>query len=260
MDLQLNGKTALITGGSKGIGLATAKTFAAEGVSLHLASRDAGNLKSAKSEIQSEFEVEVTTYSMDLGKTEAIEELASTCGDVDILVNNAGAIAAGTIAAIDEKTWRHGWDLKVFGYINLSRIIFANMTKRGSGVIVNVCGTAGNQHASDHLPATTANAALITLTRAMGGTSLNHGVRVVGVNPGDCLNERGMMFLRRYAEKNLGDAERWEEILKDLPGGKAGTSDDMANTIVFLSSERARYISGEVLTIDGGVSAGRAVI
>lgn len=94
----------------------------------------------------------------------------------------------------------------------------------------------------------------------MGGTSLNHGVRVVGINPGDCLNEGGMMFLRRYAEKNLGDAERWEEILKDLPGGKAGTSDDMADTIVFLASERARYISGEVLTIDGRVSAGRAVV
>ena len=96
MDLQLNGKTALITGGSKGIGLATAKTFAAEGVSLHLASRDEGNLKSAKSEIQSKFDVDVATYAMDLGKTDAIEELASRCGDVDILVNNAGAIAAGT--------------------------------------------------------------------------------------------------------------------------------------------------------------------
>lgn len=260
MDLQLDGKSALITGGSKGIGFATAKTFAAEGVSLHLASRDEDALESAKTEIRNGFDVEVSTYSLDLGKTDAIDELAAHCGDVDILVNNAGAIAAGTIAAIDEKTWRFGWDLKLFGYINLSRLIYAKMTERGSGVIVNVCGTAGNQPASDHLPATTANSALITLTRAMGGTSLDHGVRVVGINPGDCVNERGMMFLRRYAEKNLGDADRWEEMLKDLPGGKAATSDDMANTIVFLASARAGYISGEVLTIDGGVSAGRAVI
>ncbi len=116
MDLQLNGKSALITGGSKGIGFATAKVFAAEGVSLHLASRDEEILKSAKAEIQCEFDVEVSTYALDLGKTEAIDELAAVCGEVDILVNNAGAIAAGTIAAIDEKTWRTGWDLKVFGY------------------------------------------------------------------------------------------------------------------------------------------------
>ena len=127
-------------------------------------------------------------------------------------------------------------------------------------MIVNVCGTAGNQPPSDHLPATTANAALITLTRAMGGASLDHGVRVVGINPGDMVNERGMMFLRRYATRHLGDPERWEEMIQDLPGGRAGTSEDMANTIVFLSSARAGYISGEVLTIDGGVSARRAVI
>ena len=134
------------------------------------------------------------------------------------------------------------------------------LVERGSGVIINVCGTAGNQPASDHLPATTANASLIALTRAIGGTSLDHGVRVLGINPGDMVNERGMMFLKRYAEKNLGDADRWEEMLRDLPGGRAATSEDMANTIVFFASDRAGYISGEVLTIDGGVSAGRAVI
>lgn len=260
MDLQLNGKTALITGGSKGIGFATAQTLAAEGVSLHLASRDPEALAKAKSSIQAEHDVDVTTHALDLGKTEAISELADAVGDIDILVNNAGAIAAGTIEAIDEETWRHGWDLKVFGYINLSRLIYPKMKACGTGVIVNVCGTAGNQPASDHLPATTANSALITMTRAMGGTSLDHGVRVVGINPGDCVNERGVMFLRRYAEKNLGDADRWAESLEDLPGGKAATSQDMANTIVFLASPRAGYISGEVLTIDGGVSAGRAVI
>lgn len=260
MELQLNGQTALITGGSKGIGLATARAFAAEGVSLHLAARDPGALQKAKLEIQDDYQVEVSIYAIDLGTTIGLEAVAAECGDVDILVNNAGAIAAGSIGDIDEETWRDGWELKVFGYINLSRLIYANMTKRGSGVIVNVCGTAGNQPPSDHLPATTANSALITFTRAMGGASLDHGVRVVGINPGDMVNERGVMFLRRYATKHLGDPDRWEEMTQDLPGGRAATSEDMANTIVFLSSARAGYISGEVLTIDGGVSARRAVI
>jgi len=260
MELHLNGQSALITGGSKGIGLATAKVFASEGVSLHLAARDAETLQNAKREIENSYKVKVSIYPVDLGATEGIEEIAAACGDIDILVNNAGAIAAGSIGDIDEDTWRHGWDLKVYGYINLSRLIYASMAKRGSGVIVNICGTAGNQPPSDHLPATTANSALITLTRAMGGASLDHGVRVVGINPGDMVNERGMMFLKRYATKHLGDAERWEEMIQDLPGGRAATSEDMANTIVYLSSARASYISGEVLTIDGGVSARRAVI
>jgi NAD(P)-dependent dehydrogenase (short-subunit alcohol dehydrogenase family) len=142
----------------------------------------------------------------------------------------------------------------------MMRAMYAHMKQQGRGVIVNVCGTAGNQPAADHVPATTANSALITLTKAVGGVSLDDGVRVVGINPGDMENERGTMFLRRYAKKKWGDAERWREMLDDLPGGQAGTSEDMAAAIVFLSSPRARYINGVVLTIDGGLSARQAVI
>jgi len=204
--------------------------------------------------------LKVSILAADLGTSKGIEDVVASSGDIDILVNNAGAVAAGSIEDIDEEVWRHGWELKVYGYINLSRAVYSKMKKRRTGVIVNVCGTAGNQRPSDHLPATTGNAALITLTRAMGGVSLDYGVRVVGINPGDMENERGMMFLKRYAAKHLNDPERWEEIIKDLPGGRAATSEDMADTIVFLSSSRAGHVSGEVLTIDGGLSARRAVI
>ncbi len=106
----------------------------------------------------------------------------------------------------------------------------------------------------------TANGALITLTRALGGTSLNHGKRVLGINPGDMENERGILFLRRQAEKEFGDTERWREMYSDLPGGSAAISEDIANAVVFLASSRARYISGTVLTIDGGLSASQAVV
>lgn len=260
MDLQLNGKSALVTGGSKGIGLATAKNFASEGVSLHLAARNIDGLEKAKQEIQDEFNVSVITHAVDLGEKEALLTLADDCREVDILVNNAGAVAAGSLEAIDDKLWREGWEVKVFGYINLMRAMYVHMKSRGRGVIVNVCGTAGNQPAADHLPATTGNSALITLTRSVGGASLDDGIRVVGINPGDMENERGQMFLRRYAEKHLGDAERWREMLKDLPGGQAGKSEDMANVIVFLSSPRASYVNGVVLSVDGGLSARQAVI
>ena len=260
MELQLNNKSALITGGSKGIGLATAKTFAAEGVSLHLAARNIDDLQKAKTEIEKEYKILVEVYPVDLSVGDSARALAEECQAVDILVNNAGAIPGGSIEDIDEKLWRKGWDLKVFGYINMMRAMYTYMKERGHGVIVNVCGTAGNQTAADHLTGTTANSALITLTRAVGGQSLDHGVRVVGINPGDMENERGTMFLRRYAKKKWGDAERWREMLEELPGGQAGTSEDMAAAIVFLASSRAQYINGVVLTIDGGLSARQAVI
>ncbi len=260
MELQLEKKAVLITGGSKGIGLATAKAFAAEGTTLHLAARNVEDLQKAKREIEKAHAVSVVVHPVDLSVGDAARALADDCRAADILVNNAGAIAGGSLEDIDEPLWREGWDLKVFGYINMMRAMYTHMKQRGRGVIVNVCGTAGNQPAADSVPATMANSALIALTRAVGGESLDHGVRVVGINPGDMNNERGRMFLRRYAQKKWGDAERWREMIDDLPGGQAGASEDMAAAIVFLASPRARYISGIVLTIDGGLSARRAVI
>ncbi len=260
MELDLKGKSVLITGGSKGIGFATAKAFAAEGACLHIAARNTGDLERAREAIIRHFDVPVAFHAVDLTQGQAARELAKECADVDILVNNAGAIPGGSLEDIDEDRWRQAWDLKVFGYINMMRAIYSEMKALGRGVIVNICGTAGNQIPADYAAGITANGALITLTRALGGTSLNHGIRVLGINPGDMENQRGIMFLRRQAEKEFGDAERWREVYSDLPGGSAATSEDIANAVVFLASPRARYISGTVLTIDGGLSASQAVV
>lgn len=260
MDLNLNGQSALITGGSKGIGLATARAFAAEGVTLHLAARTAGDLESVRDDIGHEFGVPISIHAVDLSQGDTARDLARQCSDVEILVNNGGAIPGGTLEDINEDVWRQAWDLKLFGYINMMRAMYAEMKAHGRGVIINNCGTAGNQKPSLYAAGVTANGALITLTRALGGTSLNDGIRVVGINPGDMENERGIMFLRRQAEKTFGDADRWREMMAELPGGSAPSSEDMANAIVFLASPLARYISGTVLTIDGGLSAGQAVI
>ncbi len=260
MELDLKGKSALITGGSKGIGFATARAFAAEGASLHIAARTTGDLERARQEIRRDFDVPVAVHAVDLTQGQAARELAKECADVDILVNNAGAIPGGSIEEIDEDRWLQAWNLKVFGYINMTRAIYAEMKALDRGVIINICGTAGNQIPADYAAGVTANSALTTLTRALGGVSLNHGIRVLGISPGDMENERGMMFLRLQAEKEFGDAERWREKLSDLPGCSAATSEDIANAVVFLASSRARYISGTVLTIDGGLSASQAVI
>ena len=158
MDLELEGKSALITGGSKGIGLATERAFAAEGVSLHLAARSTGDLESARDDIGRKFGVPVSVHAVDLTQGDTERELAETCSNVDILVNNAGAIPGGTLEDIDEDVWRQAWDLKLFGYINLMRAMYSGMKANGRGVIINVCGTAGNQKPSLYAAAGTRSA------------------------------------------------------------------------------------------------------
>jgi NAD(P)-dependent dehydrogenase (short-subunit alcohol dehydrogenase family) len=260
MDLDLSGKTALITGGSKGIGLATAKAFAAEGTVLHLAARGLEDLERAQADLRRDFDRPVTIHALDLSQGENARHLAKACATVDILVNNAGAIPGGSLEEIDEDRWRQAWDLKVFGYINMMRATYSRMKALGRGVIINICGTAGNQIPANYAAGVAANSALIALTRALGGVSLDHGVRVLGISPGDMENERGIMFLRRQAEQQFGDPDRWRDIFADLPGGVAARSEDIAKAAVFLASSQARHISGIVLTIDGGLSARQAVI
>ncbi len=260
MKLELSGKTALITGGSKGIGYAIAKGLCAEGVNLHLAARNADQLATAREQLISEFAVSVEIHPCDLSQSGDTRELATKCSETDILVNNAGAIPGGSLAEVSDDLWRSSWDLKVFGYINMMRNIYGHMKARSGGVILNICGTAGNQIPSDYAAGITANGALITLTRALGGTSLNDGIRVLGINPGDMANERGEKFLRIQAARDFGDAERWREMYADQPGGAVANSEDIANAALFLVSPRARFVSGTVLTIDGGMSASQAVV
>ena len=260
MDLGLQGSEVLITGGSKGIGLATARAFAAEGCRLHLAARTHTDLESARAGIAADFGIEVAVHPLDLSRGENVQHLAEVCGGVDILVNNAGAIPGGRIESMSEAAWRDAWELKVFGYINMMREYYGRMKERGRGVIVNIIGNAGNQPPSEYAAGVSADAMLETLTRTVGSDSLDHGVRIVGVSPGDMMNARGEMFLRRQAQQQWGDPDRWRERLATLPGGRAGTSAEIADAVVFLASPRSGYTSGVVLTIDGGVSARRAVM
>ena len=256
MDLDLAGKTAIITGGSKGIGKACADSLAAEGVNLHITSRTKADLEAAREDILSRHKVDVQIHALDLSKSANQKKLAqatgATAGKVDILINNAGAIPAGNLTKVDEDTWRDAWDLKVFGFVNLSRLIYPAMVERGGGVILNVVGTAGERPAANYICGSTGNAALFGFTRALGQMSLDSNVRVLAIAPGQIVTERLYRQQRLKAEETLGDPERWQEMLKALPQGRAGKPEECGDVVAFLVSKRAFWINGVVIPVDGG--------
>jgi short-subunit dehydrogenase len=199
MDLDLRGQTVLITGGSQGIGLATARAFAAEGCHLHLAARTESRLREAKREITEKFGGRVGIHPIDLSVSENARALAYVCREVDILVNNAGAVPGGNLEEIDEASWHTAWNLKVHAYINLTREIYGEMANRSRGVIVNVIGTAGNIVPASYIVGVSGSASLVAFTQALGGVSLDRGVRVIGVSP-----RRRAQRARHYIPKATG--------------------------------------------------------
>jgi short-subunit dehydrogenase len=171
MDLGLRGRKVLVTGASKGIGRACAEVLADEGCDVALVSRTAADLEVARQAITAKYNVGVRVFPLDLSDSRNVDKLAAECPDIDILVNNAGAIPGGNLDAIDEKRWREAWDLKVFGYINMTRRFYSQMRERKQGVIVNVLGAAGENPDFNYIAGSSGNASLMAFTRAMGGTA-----------------------------------------------------------------------------------------
>jgi 3-oxoacyl-[acyl-carrier protein] reductase len=255
MDLQLGGKTALITGASKGIGRAAAERLAQEGCDVILVSRTAADLASAQAAIASQSKVTIDTVAADLSQSGAVDRLARDFPAIDILVNNAGAIPGGQLLDIDERTWRTAWDLKVFGYINMCRAYYALMKQRGSGVIVNVTGNAAQTHDPEYICGVAGNAALTAFSQSLGSVSARDGIRVIALNPGPVETERLVNLMKKKARDRTGNADNWRELFKPLPFGRACAPEEIGAMIAFLASERCSYNSGSVVTIDAGLSA-----
>ena len=209
MDLGLHGKTALITGGSKGIGRASAEVLADEGCNVVLVAREQAALDAAAAAIRARRQVNVRTISADLSSDAAVRRVAAEAGELDILVNNAGAIPPGDLLSVDDERWRRAWDLKVFGYISFCRVVYGAMKARRAGVIVNVIGSAGEKFPTGYIAGAAGNASLMAFTRALGKGAPADGLRVVAINPGPVETERHVMLQRDRAMRELGDAERW---------------------------------------------------
>ncbi|MDO9707147.1 SDR family oxidoreductase [Paracraurococcus lichenis] len=252
MEMEICGKRVLVTGGSKGIGLACAQAFAAEGCDLILASRDQGALDKAAGEIRQRHQVNIASFAGDLGDPAVRTALHAAHSDIDVLVNNAGAIPGGTLHDISLERWQQAWALKVFGYIHLTQLYLPAMEARRDGVIVNIIGMAGRGPRADYICGAAGNASLIAFTAALGGKAPDSNVRVVGIAPGATMTERIITLSKSRAKTKWGDESRWEEMLSGLPLGRAGKPEEIADLAVFCASPRGGYLSGTTIEVDAG--------
>jgi NAD(P)-dependent dehydrogenase (short-subunit alcohol dehydrogenase family) len=261
MDLHLVGKTVLITGASQGIGAGLAKAFADEGCRLHLTARNIEKLDALRQEILRDFPgISVSLHAFDLTADGAVEQLVSAVGDINILVNNAGAIPSGSLFDIDETKWRAGWELKVYGYINLCRLYYPRMKAAGGGVILNNIGNGGETTDPLYIAGAMGNAGLMAFTRALGGSSLDDNIRVVGINPGPVDTDRIYKVLKQMAHDKLGDEARYIELRDRYPLHRPAHVREVADLIVFLASDRSSYTSGTIMTVDGGIASRRSIL
>jgi NAD(P)-dependent dehydrogenase (short-subunit alcohol dehydrogenase family) len=254
MDLGLEGKQVLVTGGSKGIGNAIAHAFAAEGANLIISSRNQAMLEEAAGQIRRKHNAKVTAHPADLSDGGQRTRLHQAFPDVDVLVNNAGALPGGGIADLSMERWQEGWALKVFGYIHLCQLYVASMKARKSGTIVNIIGMGGRAVRPDYICGAAGNAALIGFTNALGAESPGYNVRVFGINPAATMTDRIITLSKTRAKTRFGDENRWKEALGEdkLPFSRIKTPEEVAALTTMLSAPQVQYLSGTVIDMDGG--------
>lgn len=259
MNLNLENKKVLITGASQGIGEVIAHAFAEQGCELCLVARNKSKLDSLAQELSNKHKVHVDVYAADLTEPDVIDTIAKKFKNTEILINNAGAIPGGDLWQVDESRWRAGWELKVFGYINLTRAFYPLMKQAGRGVIVNNIGSGGENFDFNYVAGCTGNAALMAFTKTIGGRSLHDGIRVVGVNPGPVSTERIDKIMRLRAQAQFGDENHVDRIVENFPLKRPALPREVADTICFLASNRSGYMSGSIVTIDGGMSSAGSI-
>ena len=255
MELGLVDKVVLVCGGSKGIGLAAAKLFAAEGARVAITSRSEFNLKAAADLVGG-----VRTFAGDLSREDqaldVLDKVESQMGPIDIAVNCAGAAKRMPPAELSPQAWRNAMDAKFFSYLNVIDPLIKRMAARRSGVIVNIIGNGGKVAAPTHIAGGAANAALMLATAGLATAYAPYDVRVVGLNPGLTETDRVAQGMRAEATLSGKTMEvAYSEQLKRIPLGRMASPEEIANAILFVASNKASYITGVNITMDGMLSS-----
>ncbi|MCH9670841.1 MAG: SDR family NAD(P)-dependent oxidoreductase [Gammaproteobacteria bacterium] len=256
MEIRLDGRNALITGGSMGLGRAMAQTFATSGANVAMVARRADALAEAKAEIEQHAKTKIVAIAGDVstaaGCQAVAEEAASALGPVDILVNNAGSSARSPFEAVTDEDWQQDLDLKLFAAIRLCRLFLPHMKSQRWGRIINVLNTGAKAPPAEGAPTAVSRAAGLALTKVLAGEGAAHNVLVNGLMVGKIQSDQ---WVRRHEAAGTNESMEafYEKMGADLPLGRVGTAQEFANVACLLASDAGGYVSGTAINVDGGL-------
>lgn len=263
LELALAGKTAIVTGGSAGIGFATAKALYKEGVSVAIVARDPERLEKAANAIRElpNQGNKVIAIASDLTQAESIETVIAKTLEpferIDILINNAGSARAGSFLDLGDEAFVDAWNLKLLGYIRLVKAVVPDQIRRRDGRIVNIIGAAGRTSRPNFLPGGTTNAALLNFTRGISQELAQYNIRINAISPGLTATERAEQLAQQQAQSSKTSVEEIKtRSLEAIPLGKLVQPEEIANLALFLVSDLAASITGAEILVDGGSTPG----
>ncbi len=261
MDLGLGGKVAIVTGGSKGIGRATALALAQEGVDVSICARGVEALEEAAAEIRSRTGHRVLAVRADMTALEDIQRLVATTvaqlGGVDILINNAVNSIAAPFMELPDEAWLNHINVKVMGYVRCAREVIPYMKRRGGGRIINIGGMAARSVGALTNSNGVTNSAVSNIAKNLADQVATDGILVNCIHPGTTRTPRqAMMLERRARDANVSIEEAERLSVADIPIGRMIEPEDVADLVLFLVSNRASAITGQTIAIDGGAGRG----